>query len=342
MDFSDLLKGVSKDLTKVQLVDTIRRIDSGSYLLNAVLSGSIFGGYPVGMITGLGGDPSTGKTFACLHALKLFLDADPDAKAIYLDTEAAITKEILIERGIDYKRVLILRPKTVEDLRILLAQVLDNYNKSKAKTPYALFLDSLGNLPSEKEVQDALEGKKVGDMSRARAVKSVFRIITLMLDEAQWPMLVTNHQYDNVGGYGPAKTLSGGSGLKYCCTCILSLTKTAEKEGKETVAAIINVALTKGRHAREGKVAQVKIYFDHRGWDRYYGLADLAVEAGLWEAASQGRYVTPEGTYFGKHIYKDPERFFTAEVLAAIDEVCKEKFKYGGGGSEAEDEGDDD
>lgn len=346
MDFDKFLKGINKDLYRVADENDrkIERIDSGSYLLNAVLCGSIFGGFPKGLVTGIGGDPSTGKTFICLHAVKLFLENEPDGMVFYFDTESAIKEDVLTSHDIDTERVIILRPKHIEGFKITVAKILTNYLKDEKedRQPMLIVEDSLGNLSSNKEVEDAIEGKIVNDMTAAKANKAVFRVIAPLLDEANAVMLVTNHQYSNVGGYGPAKKMSGGTGLTYVATNILSITKSAEKDGKQTIGSTITVTLAKGRHARENKTVELRIYHDHRGWDRYYGLAEYAVAAGVWKTASNGRYVTHEGTYFGKAIYKEPERFFTPDVLQAIDDVTKEEFRYGGGGTAINVEAEDD
>ena len=192
-------------------------IDTGSYIFNALLSGSIFGGLPSNKITALAGESATGKTFFLQGICKNFLDTDPTAGVIYFESESAITKQMVIDRGIDPNRMVIFPVTTVQEFRTQSLKVMEKYleqNEADRK-PILLCLDSLGMLSTTKEVEDTADGKETRDMTRAQVLKAAFRVLTLKLGRAKIPMIVTNHTYDVVGSMFPTKEMGGGSGLKY-------------------------------------------------------------------------------------------------------------------------------
>ena len=170
-------------------------VDTGSYIFNALVSGSIFGGIPSNKITALAGESGTGKTFFCLSVVRNFLDTDPDAGVIYFETESAISKQMIESRGIDSNRMVIFPVATIEEFRTQAVRIVDKYMEQPKdeRKPLMFVLDSLGMLATNKEVQDASDDKNVRDMTKAQLVKSVFRILTLKIGKANIPLLVTNH-----------------------------------------------------------------------------------------------------------------------------------------------------
>ena len=179
-------------------VDTF--IDTGSYAFNALLSGSLYGGLPANKITAVAGESATGKTFFLMGMCKHFLDKHPDGGVIYFESESAITKQMVIDRGIDADRMVILPVTTVQEFRTQSLKVLDKYieQDTSIRRPLFLALDSLGMLSTTKEVEDTAEGKETRDMTRAQVLKAAFRVLTLKLGKAKVPMVVTNHTYDVV------------------------------------------------------------------------------------------------------------------------------------------------
>ena len=303
-------------------------IDTGSYILNAVLSGSIYGGVPNNKITAFAGESATGKTFFVLGVLKTFLDQNPDGGVVYFDTEAAVTKKMMEDRGIDISRVVISEPQSIEEFRTNAVKMLDKYNESDKKPPMMMVLDSLGMLSSEKELADTAEGKNTRDMTKAQLLRGTFRVLSLKLAKANVPLLVTNHVYDVVGAYVPTKEISGGSGLKYAASSICMLTKKKDKDGTDVIGNIIKVRMHKSRFTKENKDVLVKLSYDS-GLDRYYGLLDLAEKYDIIKKVST-RYELPDGSkVFGKTINEDPKKYFTPEVLAQLDECAKKEFMYG-------------
>ena len=305
-------------------------IDTGSYVFNALCSGSIFGGISSNKITALAGESSTGKTFFALSVVKDFLNRDPDAIVLYVDTESAITPTLLSERGIDTDRVAVLNVLTIEQFRMKTIQCLDKYLKvdKEKRQPMMMVLDSLGMLSTEKEISDALQDKLVKDMTKSQLVKGAFRMLTLKLGQANVPLVVTNHTYDVIGAYVPTKEMGGGSGLKYAASSIIYLFKKKEKDGTEVVGNLIKAKTAKSRLSKENQQAVIRLYYDARGLDRYYGLLELGELGGLWKNVA-GRYEIDGKKIYAKAIYAEPEKYFTQEVLEKLDVIAKDQFSYG-------------
>ena len=301
---SDFLKNIIKDVGNeyaslvsdgVEAGDVDSFIDTGSYAFNALLSGSLHGGLPSNKITALAGESATGKTYFLMGIVKNFLDKDPDAGVIYFESESALTKQLIIDRGIDSKRMVIMPVTTVQEFRHQTLKVLDAYllqNEADRK-PLFLCLDSLGMLSTTKEVEDTAEGKETRDMTRAQVLKAAFRVLTLKLAKAKVPMVVTNHTYDVVGSMFPQKEMGGGSGLKYAASSIIYLTKKKEKDGTEVVGNIIHCKNHKSRLTVENKVVDVRLTYN-KGLDRYYGLLELAAKYEIFKKLAT-RYELPDG-----------------------------------------------
>jgi len=307
-------------------------VDTGSHIFNALVSGSIVGGIPSNKITALAGETGTGKTFFCLSVAKNFLQTNPEAGVLYFETESAISKEMVETRGIDSKRLVIFPVNTIEEFRTQAVRVIDKYleQPKDERKPLMFVLDSLGMLSTNKEVEDASNDKNVRDMTKAQLIKSCFRILTLKLGKANIPMLVTNHTYDVIGSYVPAKEMGGGSGLKYSASTIVYLSKKKEKEGTDLVGNIIKCEAKKSRLTREGSKIETRLFFDHRGLDRYYGLLELGEMGGLWKNVA-GRYEIGGKKIYAKQILSDPDTYFTPDIIQALDETANKVFHYGEG-----------
>jgi RecA/RadA recombinase len=305
-------------------------VDTGSYILNALVSGSIFGGLPQNKVTALAGESSTGKTFFALSIVKNFLDQNPDGEVAYFESESAISKDMMEVRGIRTKNVGLVPVTTVQEFRTQAIKIVDEYMKFKKedRPPMLFVLDSLGMLSTTKEVQDATDGKETRDMTRAQVIKSIFRILSLKLGRAGIPLIVTNHTYDVVGAYVPTKEMGGGTGLKYAASSILFLSKKKEKDGTEQVGNIIKVKAHKSRFTKENSIVETRLFFDERGLDKYYGLLELGQEHGVFERVGN-RVKTEHGNVYPSVIYKEPEKYFTPEILQALDECAKKEFCYG-------------
>ena len=328
----DLIKDVGDEYATLasNIDETEEYVDTGSYIFNALVSGSIYGGVSRNKITAIAGESSTGKTFFSLAVVKHFLDSDPNAIVVYYDTESAITKSLLSDRNIDTDRVVVMNVVTIEEFRTKALQCVDKYLKIDVsdRQPMLFVLDSLGMLSTEKEITDALADKNVRDMTKSQLVKGAFRMLTLKLGQANVPLIVTNHTYDVIGSYVPTKEMGGGSGLKYAASTIIYLGKKKEKDGKEVIGNIIKAKTAKSRLSKENKEVEVRLYYDARGLDRYYGLLELGEIGGLWKNVA-GRYEIDGKKIYAKQILADPETYFTDDVMGKLDEIAKSVFSYG-------------
>jgi RecA/RadA recombinase len=333
MDFlKDIVKEIGGEYTQLasDIDETESYVDTGSYIFNALVSGSIFGGVSGNKITAIAGESSTGKTFFSLAVVKNFLDTHPDGYCLYFDTEAAITKSLIESRGIDTYRLVVVNVVTIEEFRGKALKAVDLYLKKPEgeRKPCMFVLDSLGMLSTEKEITDALNDKQVRDMTKSQLVKGAFRMLTLKLGQANVPLIVTNHTYDVIGAYVPTKEMGGGSGLKYAASTIIYLSKKKEKDGTEVVGNIIKAKTAKSRLSKENKDVEVRLYYDERGLDRYYGLLELGEIGGLWKNVA-GRYEMDGKKIYAKQILANPEEYFTEEVMQQLDEIARKEFSYG-------------
>jgi RecA/RadA recombinase len=330
----DIIKEVGNEYASivsdgVEAGDVDSFIDTGSYIFNALLSGSIYGGLASNKITAIAGESATGKTFFLMGIVKNFLDKNPNAGVIYFESESAITKQMIVDRGIDPDRMVIMPVTTVQEFRTQSLRVLDLYlAKNEAdRRPMFLCLDSLGMLSTTKEVEDTADGKETRDMTRAQVLKAAFRVLTLKLGRAKVPMVVTNHTYDVVGSMFPQKEMGGGSGLKYAASSIIYLSKKKEKDGTEVVGNIIHCKNHKSRLTKENKMVDVRLTYD-KGLDKYYGLLELAEKYDIFKKVST-RFELPDGSkQFGKTILNDPLTYFTDDVMKQLDESANKEFKY--------------
>ena len=333
MDFlQEIVKEVGNEYTKLasDIEETEEFVDTGSYIFNGLISGSIFGGVSGNKITAIAGDSSTGKTFFSLAVVKNFLDSNPDGYCLYFDTEAAVNKSLLSDRGLDLNRVVVSNVVTVEQFRSQALRAVDMYLKKPEdeRKPVMFVLDSLGMLSTEKEIKDAIDDKQVRDMTKSQLVKGAFRMLTLKLGQARIPLIVTNHTYDLIGSYVPTKEMGGGSGLKYASSTIIYLSKKKEKDGTEVIGNLIKAKTHKSRLSKENKDVTVRLYYDERGLDRYYGLLELGEIGGLWKNVA-GRYEIDGKKVYAKAIYKDPEQYFTPAVMDQLEQIAKREFSYG-------------
>jgi RecA/RadA recombinase len=333
MDFlKEIVKEIGDDYTQIaaDIEGQENYIDTGSFIFNGLVSGSIFGGVSSNKITAIAGESSTGKTFFSLAVVKNFLDNNPDGYCLYFDTEAAVNKPLLESRGIDLNRLVVVNVVTIEEFRSKALRAVDIYLKTpiENRKPCMFVLDSLGMLSTEKEIRDALDDKQVRDMTKSQLVKGAFRMLTLKLGQANIPLIVTNHTYDVIGSYVPTKEMGGGSGLKYAASTIIYLSKKKEKDGKEVIGNIIKAKTHKSRLSKENQTVEIRLYYDDRGLDRYYGLLELGELGGMWKNVA-GRYEFNGKKIYAKEILRNPQDYFTDDIMEKLDAVAQQYFAYG-------------
>ena len=306
-------------------------VDTGCYILNALLSASIYNGMPNNKITALAGETSTGKTQIALGIVSKFLKDNKEGVVLYFDSEQAVTSDMFKDRGIDPKRIAVFPVSTVEEFRHQAITIVDKYllhPKSEQK-PIFIVLDSLGMLSTSKEMADTAEGKDTRDMTRAQIIKATFRVLTVKLGIAKIPLVMTNHTYQSMGMF-PTSELAGGQGLKYAASTIIYLSKKKDKDSSgEVVGNIIHCKLYKGRFTKENKMVDVRLSYE-TGLDPYYGLVDIAVKYEIFKKNST-RIELPDGSkVFEKVIYENPQKYFTKDILDKLDAAVYTEFSYGG------------
>lgn len=304
-------------------------LDTGSYILNAAISGSLFRGMADNKSLLLAGDPATGKTFFARGIVKAFME-NPEARVFYYDTESAVTNQMLQDGGIDLKRIVKSEPETLEDFRNKAFKLLEAYAQleEKKRFPLMIVLDSLSQLPSNKEVNDITEGKDTRDMTKPGVIKGIFRVLRLKAAKLRVAITVTNHVYEQVGAYVPTKTIAGGKGAQYAADTIVMLSKKAERgDDKGVIGNIIHLHVVKSRLSKEGTKVDTRIMFDG-GLDRYYGLLAEAEASGL-VTRSGTRWEFPDGTkVFEKEVNRNPSKYFTKEFLEQLDRYIQKKYQY--------------
>ena len=303
-------------------------VDTGSFIFNALVSGSLYGGIPQNKITAIAGESATGKPFFVLGVCKAVLESDPAAQVVFFESESAITKEMIESRDIDSTRMVILPVTTVQEFRYQSLAVLEAYENDDDQKPLLICLDSLGMLSTTKEIEDTEAGKETRDMTRAQIVKATFRVLTLKLGKLGVPLVLTNHTYAVVGSMFPTKEMGGGSGLKYAASQIIYLSKKKEKDGTEVIGNIIHCKTYKSRLTKENQMVDVRLSYT-KGLDRYYGFLDLAEKHDIIKKVST-RYELPDGSkIFGKQINQDPEKYFTEEIMSKLELAAYKEFSYG-------------
>ena len=314
-------------------------ISTGNYLLNAQLSGSLFGGIANNRSIGIAGDPQTGKSFLCMNIVR---EAQKIGyNVIYCDTEGAIDRSSAKKFGIDTNMVRYQPIKTITDFKVFTANLIDKvkaYRKEGADPKIALVLDSLGMLTTDKESGDALKGKSAMDMGiRSKELRSLFRVITLDLTGVKIPLICTNHTTTgNIGGFMPTKEAAGGDGPIFSMSNVIMLSKAQLKEGDTKTGIIVTSTPKKARFTRPYAV-KFHISFMN-GMNPYVGLQDfvswetcgiqrgkLEVDKKTGEMTFQGNESSPRWAvrHLGKTVAStqlfSPE-VFTEDVLKQLDE----------------------
>jgi len=324
-----LIKESSNDMASVVssgiLGDCSTFVDTGSYTLNALLSGSLYGGVPSNKITCLAGQEAVGKTFFALSIAKNFLDTNKDGIILYFESEGALTTEMITDRGLDPDRFIVFPVATVEEFRTQCLKVIEGVPKDHK---VMIFLDSLGNLSTKKEMEDSASGSDKRDMTRAPVVRGTFRTLAIKLASKNIPLIITNHTYDKVGSMFPSKEISGGGGIKYAASVIVTLGKRKVKDGTEVLGNIIKCKLHKGRFTKEESVVETMLDYQ-TGLDKYFGLVEIAEKYEIFKKVST-RFEMPDGTkVFEKAIVNNPEKYFTEDIMKQLEEAVFQEFNYG-------------
>lgn len=364
---SKLEKRVSSNFELKGFADISEYISTGNYLLNAQLSGSLFGGYPNTRSIGMAGDSGAGKTFLCLNAVRELQKSG--YLVFYVDTEGAIDSADYPKFGCDLNMLRYYRIGLISEIKFFIDGIIETIKELRGDNPdlkIALFVDSLGQLDTDKSRADIKKGKNAADMGlRAKELRALFKAFTLELSNLYVPFIFTNHTYEGTDQY-TGKTPQGGGGPEFAASIILMLSKGKLKDGadKTTVTGII--VRSKTRKNRLAKPIDIEFHISHqKGMNPYVGLQEYV----SWENCGIGRgklltakefsklkepdqnkcsefKVNDEIKYFMsgplaknyvnkftgelipvKHFFSD--RVFTKDVLLELDEkIIKPTFKY--------------
>lgn len=357
-DMRELMDTISKK-TAILIENEVKEktyIDTDIYMLNALLSKSILkGGVSKNRITIFVGEESVGKSYLCYNIARN-AQRKENANVIYIDTEFSIELSDLEQFGIDIspEKFMLIRSNKVEDLKFMLTQFLDGLKEQKLKGvdigKTIIFLDSIGQLASNKEVEDAKVGSNKSDMSRAKAIKSLFRIINSDLGYLEIPLICTNHQYMTQDLF-PKAVQSGGKGVDYSASTIVYLTKAKLKTGNEddldlNASGIIVTALA--RKNRNAKPKKIKFEINHSsGTNKFTGLEYFCTpenfeKIGIAKVKQEVDKKTGEITYksggtkwyvkfldksfYEKQLFSD--KIFTDDILKKLDPIIAEYFTY--------------
>ena len=252
--------------------------------INVALSGSLEGGFTPGL-TMWAGPSKHFKTAFSLIMAKAYQDKYPDAVVLFYDSEFGTPQSYFQNFGIDKDRVVHTPITDVEQLKFDIMSQLTNIERGDR---VMILIDSIGNLASKKEVEDALEQKSAADMTRAKQIKSLFRMVTPHLTLKDIPMVVVNHTYMEIGMF-PKAIVGGGTGSYYSADNIYILGRQQEKDGADLVGYSYIINVEKSRHVREKSKIPVTVKFDG-GISRFSGLLDMALESGHVTKPSNGWY----------------------------------------------------
>jgi RecA/RadA recombinase len=280
--FNDLLeKKVKSKVTLMGFSDIDEYIPTGNYLLNAQMSGSVFGGYPNTRSIGIAGDSGAGKTFLCLNAVRE-LQAK-DYFVFYIDTEGAIDRSDYVKFGVDLDKLKYVRMGLISDVKFFVNDFIETM-KENPGLKAAIFVDSVGMLDTDKSKRDMEAGKNASDMGlRSKEMRSLFKSFTLELSNLRVPFIFTNHTYASMDQYTP-KGMSGGGGPEFSASIILMLSKgTLRDENKTTTGIIVR---SKTRKNRLAKPIDIEFHISfHKGMNPYVGLEQFV----SWDNCGVGR-----------------------------------------------------
>ena len=293
----------SSVLSKSTFFNTKETIPTELPILNIAFSGSLDGGLVPGL-TVLAGESKTFKTMTALYCMKAYLEKYADGIALLYDSEFGITPEYIASFDIDTDRVIHIPIKDVEELKFDITQKLQEIGD---KERVFIMIDSVGNLASKKEVEDAQNEKSVADMSRAKSLKSLFRIITPYLTTKNIPCLAINHVYKSLELYSKA-VVSGGTGIMYSSNQVFIISKAQEKDGTELSGWKFTINIEKSRYVKEKSKLPFTVLYDS-GIQKWSALFELAMEAGYLVKPKVGWYqlVDPETGEISEKNYRQAE-----------------------------------
>tara|TARA_Y100000310_G_C20556666_1_gene750917 strand:+ start:78 stop:1145 length:1068 start_codon:yes stop_codon:yes gene_type:complete len=343
----DKLNPEAKFLSDSALSNVTEWIDTGCMVLNAIISGSLYGGVPKGRITGFSGPSQAGKSFIIN---KILANAQKNGMIpVIFDTEVAVDENSTRGVGLDPDSVKYVPVQTVEECRNQVAAFLDSVIDSKLNGKFIISIDSLGNLASQKELTDAEKGKTAMDMGlRAKGLKSMMRLLTFKAAQAGVTILFSNHTYDDPSAMFPTlvKNQSGGKGPVYLASVLVQLAKRDEKfdktneddeaipESKKYSGTTLRALTVKNRFVPPFLEGEMYLNFK-KGLDKYSGLREMAVNHGVIEQTGS-TFVLPSeedgvpGQKLGYYKNWKSDTKLWDVILPKLEEKLKAEYTYSG------------
>jgi RecA/RadA recombinase len=340
-DKLDKLNPEAAFLSETSLSKVDDWLDTGCMVLNAIVSGSLYGGVPKGRITGFSGPSMTGKTYIINkilgHAQKQGL------VPVIFDSEIAVDDRSAEGVGLDPEFTKHVPVNTVGECRNQIFSLLDGIETNKLQGKFIISIDSLGNLAGDKEVSDVEKGKFAMDMgTRAKALKSMMRILTYKAAKTGTTILFANHTYDDPASMFPTlvKNQSGGKGPVYLASVLVQLATRSEKqdssndddemlpEAKKYSGATLRALTVKNRFIPPFLEGEMYLNFK-TGLDKYSGLKDMAVNHDVIKQTGS-TYTLPDDTKIGYYKnWKNDEDLWKDKILPNLEAVLKERYCYG-------------
>lgn len=345
-DKLEKLNPEAKFLSESALSTVNEWVDTGCMVLNAIISGSLYGGVPVGRITGFSGPSAAGKTYIINKIL-----ANAQSKGmipVIFDTEAAIDASSTTGVGLNSDQVKYVPVQTVEDCRNQISTFLDSVMEANMRGKFIISIDSLGNLASQKELDDTEKGKTAMDMgTRAKGLKSMMRLLTFKAAQAGVTILFSNHTYDDPSAMFPTlvKAQSGGKGPVYLASVLVQLAKRDEKhdkaneddeilpEANKVSGTTLRALTVKNRFVPPFLECEAYLNF-RRGLDKYSGLKEMAVNHGVIEQTGSTFLLPGEkdgvpGKKLGYYKnWKGDEKLWEEHILPGLEAKLKEQYSY--------------
>ena len=338
-DTLDKMNPMATILSESALSNVSEYIDTGCMVLNAIISGSLHKGVPKGRITGFSGPSAAGKTFIINKIL-----ANAQSKGLYpviFDTEIAVDVSSTKGVGLDPSRVKHCPVQTVEECRNQISAFLDRVIETKNQGKFIISIDSLGNLASQKEVDDAAKGKTAADMGlRAKGLKSMMRLLTYKAATAGVTILFSNHTYDDPTALFPTlvKNQSGGKGPVYLASVLVQLAKREEKhdklddedeaipESKKYSGTTLRALTVKNRFVPPFLECEMYLNF-RKGLDMYSGLKEMAVNHGVIKQTGS-TFQFPDGEKLGYYKNWKRNKDIWSKILPEVEKKLKETYSY--------------
>jgi RecA/RadA recombinase len=342
---NEFMKSMGKDnqfeiFSESKLTKIDSYVSSGSLSLNRVIAGSYSKGFPHGRITGLAGKKGVGKSFVCGNALR---EAQANGYLCFVfESESSLDRDFLVRLGVDIDELGFKSVTTVNEFKSLTLNMVESIHKMDPDQKIFIVMDSLGNLGTEKEMNDAREGHTAQDMGlRAKQLKSASRVLANAIAYNNACMVVTNHTYDQPGNnpsMPPTEVFSGGEGFNYICSTILNLKKYVKKEEvkqangeTEKVAThfVIKATTTKNRLVPEGSYAEILVSFKN-GLHKWYGLLDDALTYGFFEKSGTRVIVKHlDGkSFFESQLYKLENSAIWEAIIKDLDIKVQEAVAF--------------